>query len=290
MEWDEAKDGSTQVNGTRVNGTQVNGTTWDPKQYVRFGDYRDRPFFDLTARIGAQQPRRVVDLGCGPGNLTAALARRWPAAQVLGLDTSARMIDAAQSVAGAENAPGNLSFALADISGWTPDPDTDVVVSNAALQWVPGHAALLTSWLRALNPGAWLAVQVPGNFRSPSHALMRDVADSERWRALLAGVLRHDDDAGEPVDYLQLLLDAGCAADIWETTYYQLLTGERPVLEWVRGTALRPVLDSLGAADAADFERTYAPLLEKAYPKSDHGTVFPFRRIFMVGQKKGGQL
>ncbi|MDQ6740422.1 MAG: methyltransferase domain-containing protein, partial [Actinomycetota bacterium] len=213
---------------------------WDPRQYVRFGDYRDRAFYDLTARIGAQQPRRVVDLGCGPGNLTAALARRWPGAQVLGLDSSPQMIKAAQTALDAPT-PGNLSFALADIAGWMPEPDTDVVVSNAALQWVPGHETLIAFWLRALRPGAWLAVQVPGNFRSPSHALMREVADSERWRALLAGVLRHDAAVGEPGDYLQLLLDGGSAADIWETTYHQLLTGKRPVLEWVRGTALRPV-------------------------------------------------
>ncbi len=265
------------------------GTTtpvWDPEQYARFGDQRDRPFFDLTARIGAQQPRRVVDLGCGSGTLTASLARRWPGAQVVGLDSSAQMIRATQQIVAAPDAPQNLSFALVDIAAWKPEPDTDVLVSNAALQWVPGHQSLIAAWLRALNPGSWLAVQVPGNFRSPSHALMRDVAASERWRHALAGVLRHEDAVGEPGDYLRLLLDSGCAADVWETTFHQVLTGERPVLNWVRGTALRPILGALGEADAAEFEETYAALLAGAYPRTVHGTIFPFRRIFAVAQKR----
>ncbi len=258
---------------------------WDPEQYVRFGDHRDRPFFDLTARIGALQPRRVVDLGCGPGTLTASLARRWPGAQVVGLDSSSQMIQAAQQIVDAPDAPENLSFALADIAGWIPEPDTDVLVSNAALQWVPGHQTLIVAWLRALNPGSWLAVQVPGNFRSPSHALMRDVAASERWQHALAGVLRHEDAIGEPGDYLRLLLDSGCAADVWETTFHQVLTGKRPVLDWVRGTGLRPILGALGETDAAEFEETYAALLAGAYPATGHGTIFPFRRIFAVAQK-----
>ncbi|MCY0905243.1 trans-aconitate 2-methyltransferase [Arthrobacter sp. H14-L1] len=262
---------------------------WDPEQYVRFGDHRDRPFFDLTARIGAQQPRLVVDLGCGPGTLTASLALRWPGARVVGVDSSVQMIQAAQRICHAPDAPKNLSFALGDIAGWMPEPDTDVLVSNAALQWVPGHQTLLAAWLRALNPGSWLAVQVPGNFRSPSHALMRDVATSERWQHALAGVLRDEDTVGEPDDYLRLLLDSGCAADVWESTFQQVLTGERPVLDWVRGTALRPILAALGEADAAEFEETYAALLAGAYPTTAQGTIFPFRRIFAVAQKRAAE-
>ncbi|HEY8295001.1 MAG TPA: trans-aconitate 2-methyltransferase [Micrococcaceae bacterium] len=256
---------------------------WDPVKYVEFGDYRDRPFFDLTGRVRMAAPRRVVDLGCGPGNLTAALARRWPDAQVLGLDSSAPMIERALAL---PDAPDNLSFALADIAEWSPQDGTDVVVSNAALQWVPGHRDLMASWLRALEPGAWLAVQVPGNFSSPSHALMRQLAESDRWRGRLSGVLRHDDAVAEPTDYLRLLLDAGCKADAWETTYLQLLQGEHPVLDWVRGTGLRPVLAALDPAAAGDFEAEYAARLAEAYPPDGRGTVFPFRRIFCVGQRK----
>jgi trans-aconitate 2-methyltransferase len=257
---------------------------WDPTKYVQFGDYRDRPYFDLTARIHADAPRRVVDLGCGPGNLTATLAERWPGAEVVGLDSSPEML--AQSGAYAGQA-ANLSFSLADIAGWTPSGGTDVVVTNAALQWVPGHREMLPRWLAALRPGAWFALQVPGNFSSPSHTLMRALAESEAWSGRLAGVLRHDDAVGEPADYLNIMLDAGCDADAWETTYQQLLPGANPVLEWVRGTGLRPVLAALSPEEAREFEAEYSARLTGAYPAGAHGTLFPFRRIFAVARKRG---
>ena len=232
---------------------------WEPAKYVQFSDFRDRPFFDLTSRIAAQNPSTVVDLGCGPGNLTATLAARWPEAAVLGIDSSEAMITTARP------APG-LRFELGDIAQWSPDKDTDVVVSNAALQWVPGHRELMSGWLAALRPGAWLGVQVPGNFGAPSHVLMRELAESARWRDRLEGVLRHDDAVGEPSEYHELFIRGGAQVDAWETTYSQLLTGENPVLEWVRGTGLRPVLAALGPADSVDFEREYAALLAEAYP------------------------
>ncbi|MHC6594682.1 trans-aconitate 2-methyltransferase [Arthrobacter sp. C152] len=257
---------------------------WDPAKYVQFGDYRDRPFFDLTARIRAEQPARVVDLGCGPGNLTATLAARWPGAQVVGLDSSADMLAKAAQLAAAVP---SLRFEQGDIAGWMPAPGTEVVVSNAALQWVPGHQELIRVWLEALRPGAWFAMQVPGNFNAPSHALMRQLAASQRWAAKLEGVLRGGESVGEPADYLGILLDAGCTADAWETSYQQLLPGADPVLEWVRGTALRPVMAALTAVEAAVFEAEYAAALRDAYPPGNHGTVFPFRRIFAVGQKQG---
>ena len=258
---------------------------WDPATYVQFGDYRNRPFFDLTARIHADQPLRVVDLGCGPGNLTATLAQRWPGARVLGLDSSAEMLAKAASLAEEES---SLQFEQADIADWMPAPETDVVVSNAALQWVPGHQDMMRRWLEALRPGAWFAMQVPGNFNAPSHSLMRELASSDEWAARLDGVLRGGESVGEPADYLGLLLDAGCAADAWETTYQQVLPGPDPVLDWVRGTALRPVLAALGDGDARRFETEYAAALRDAYPRGVHGTVFPFRRIFAVGRKAGG--
>jgi len=257
---------------------------WDPAKYVQFGDYRNRPFFDLTARIQAEDPVQVVDLGCGPGNLTATLAERWPGARVVGVDSSAEMLAKAAPLA--VEIP-NLSFEQADIAGWMPTARTDVVVSNAALQWVPGHQDMMRRWLAALRPGAWFAVQVPGNFNAPSHALMRELAASDRWASKLAGVLRGGESVGEPGDYLGILLDAGWAADVWETSYQQVLTGTDPVLEWVRGTGLRPVLAALEETDAKRFESEYAAALREAYPRAADGTVFPFRRIFAVGRKAG---
>ncbi|MDR6416060.1 trans-aconitate 2-methyltransferase [Pseudarthrobacter sulfonivorans] len=255
---------------------------WDPLKYVEFGDYRDRPFFDLTGRIHTDQPHQVVDLGCGPGNLTATLAQRWPQAQVVGLDSSAEMLAKAATQA---TTHAGLSFSLADIADWTPPAETDVVVTNAALQWVPGHQELLAGWLAALKPGAWFGMQVPGNFNAPSHVLMRELASSARWSPQLEGVLRGGESVGEPADYLRIMLDAGCTADAWETTYQQVLTGTDPVLDWVRGTALRPVLAVLSDGEGPAFESEYAAALRAAYPGTPHGTVFPFRRIFAVAQK-----
>ncbi len=257
---------------------------WDPVKYVQFGDYRNRPFFDLTARILAGHPAKVVDLGCGPGNLTATLSDRWPGADVVGVDSSAEMLAKAARLA--QEHP-SLRFEQADIAEWTPSPDTDVVVSNAALQWVPGHQDMLRGWLAALGPGAWFALQVPGNFDAPSHALMRELASSAPWADKLGGVLRGGESVGEPGDYLGIMLDAGYAADVWETSYQQVLPGPDPVLEWVRGTGLRPVLAALAEDDAKRFEAEYAAALRDAYPRGPHGTVFPFRRIFAVGRRDG---
>src|SRR6476661_4925494 len=152
---------------------------WDAGQYLRFGGERARPFFDLVAQVGATGPQYVADLGCGPGNLTAALARRWPGATVVGVDNSPEMIDAAQ-VTAAREAP-NLSFALGDVWEWRPEHPVDVLVCNAVLQWVPGHDELLLRWADLLAPGGWLAFQLPGNFDQPSHAIVKELAAAPRW-------------------------------------------------------------------------------------------------------------
>jgi trans-aconitate 2-methyltransferase len=255
---------------------------WDPQQYSRYAHYRARPFHDLVARIGASDPRRVVDLGCGSGELTAELAARWPDATVSGLDSSPEMIERAR--AGAAAASG-IDLHVGDVTQWRIPTDCDVVVSNAVLQWVPTHRELLRRWAAALPTGGWLAVQVPGNFASPSHSLMRELAESPRWARQCGGVLRHADAVDSPQDYAGLLLGAGLAVDAWETTYLHVLHGSDPVLEWVRGTGLRPVLAALNAADAATFEAEYAAALRESYPPTEHGTVFGFRRIFAVAHK-----
>lgn len=249
---------------------------WDPAQYGRYADERSRPFHELVARIGAERPARVVDLGCGDGGLTATLAERWPAAAVLGVDSSESMLAAAASRAGPR-----LRFARCSIENWRPGGPVDVLVSNAALQWVPDHAAHLPRLVDALAPGGWLAVQVPGNWAAPSHALLASLRGSPRWRDRLGG------GAGpwpDPTDYVRVLAGLGCTVDAWETTYAHVLTGPDPVLEWVRGTALRPVLARLSPAEAASFEAEYGAALRDAYPARPYGTVVPFRRIFAVAR------
>ncbi|MBD7994064.1 trans-aconitate 2-methyltransferase [Arthrobacter sp. Sa2CUA1] len=255
---------------------------WDPAKYTQFSSHRDRPFFDLVARIGAEDPGWVADLGCGTGVLTATLAERWPEASVTGLDSSPDMVRQARALAGGPEGP---SFTLGSIRDWETPSGPGVLVSNAALQWVPGHEELLEHWAKKLDPGSWLAVQVPGNFGGLSHVLMRELAQSPRWATALAGVLRGEDSVSEPEQYLELLIGAGLSADVWETSYQQLLTGENPVLDWVRGTALRPVMAALAAEDYAAFEAEYGQLLRRAYPAKSWGTIFPFRRIFMVARK-----
>ena len=251
---------------------------WDPDKYLDYADLRARPFHDLVSRIGASSSRRVVDLGCGPGNLTVSLRERWPSAVLECGDRSPEMVAAARA--------RGLDAALLDVRDWTPAPDTAVVVSNAVLQWVPDHSALLRRWAAALPSGAWLAIQVPGNFTAPSHALTRQLAASPAWSSRLAdAVLREDDAVSSPLEYANLLADAGCGVDAWETTYVQPLRGANAVLEWITGTALRPVRAALPDAEWEQFRAELAPLLEAAYPtRADGTTWFEFRRVFIVAQ------
>jgi len=260
------------------------GAVWDPGQYLRHADHRTRPFHDLVARIPAERPRRVVDLGCGPGNATAVLRRRWPEARITGLDDSAEMLAGA-----ARYADERLDFVLGDIRAYTPEDGTDVVLSNAALQWVPGHAELFPRWVAALPSGGVLAFQVPGNFDAPSHRILAELRTSPRWRDRLGGEGADRSAAVlEPAEYLERLTALGCEADVWETTYLHLLAGSdpatHPVLDWVKGTALRPVLTALADDPEAreEFLAEYAARLDVAYPAGPHGTLLPFRRIFAV--------
>lgn len=251
---------------------------WDPEKYLDYADLRARPFHDLVSRIGVTSPRRVVDLGCGPGNLTASLRERWPSAVLECGDSSPEMVAAARA--------RGLDAALLDVRDWTPEPDTDVVVSNAVLQWVPDHEELLRRWAASLPSGAYLAIQVPGNFNAPSHALTRELAASPAWASRLAEVvLREDDAVLSPLGYANLLADAGCGVDAWETTYVQPLRGPSPVLEWITGTALRPVRAALSDAEWERFRAELTPLLDKAYPPRPDGTTwFEFRRVFVVAR------
>ncbi|GAA3191375.1 MULTISPECIES: trans-aconitate 2-methyltransferase [Streptomyces] len=265
--------------------------TWDPQQYLRHAAHRSRPFHDLLARIpelpARGRPARIADLGCGPGNVTTLLAGRWPDAHITGLDSSPQMLAEAAALAGPTPGGGRLDFAAADAADWTPAERFDLIVSNAALQWVPNHPESFGRWLDALTPGGTFAFQVPGNFTAPSHALLGELCEAPQWRDRLADKGRRYVHILQPADYLDLLADLGCTADVWETTYVQLLQGEDPVLDWVKGTALRPVLTALADDPPAreEFLAQYRDLLRKAYPTGRHGTAFPFRRIFAVARR-----
>lgn len=255
----------------------MTATSWDPTLYLSFDDHRSRPFHDLLARVGASAPRRVVDLGCGPGHLTGLLAARWPEAELTALDSSAEMVEAARE--------RGIDAERADVVDWMPAPDTDVVVTNAVLQWVPAHPRLLPRWLAALPADAWFALQVPGNFGAPSHTLVRELLDQPRWRGAVD--LRGEDAVLEPGSYAELLSGSGAEVDVWETTYLHRLSGADPVLDWISGTALRPVRDALSDADYAEFRLELGPRLRAAYPRrTDGSTWFPFRRVFAVAHTR----
>lgn len=254
---------------------------WDPAQYGLFDDERSRAFFDLISRVRAEAPAYVVDLGCGTGSLTATLAERWPRGQIEGVDSSAEMMVEARD----REAPPRLRFTLRDIREWRPHRPVDVLISNAALQWVPEHVALLSSWIEALSWGGWLAFQVPGNDRSPSHVLLGELRNSARWHDRV-GTATDDPRVLEPEEYLDRLARLGCRVDAWETTYLHVLLGDDPVLEWVKGSVLRPVLSRLEADEQDEFLAEYAALLRAAYPSREFGTVLPFRRLFVVAQRR----
>jgi trans-aconitate 2-methyltransferase len=260
------------------------GYRWDPVQYDRYADERGRPFAELVARLRVRDPRRIVDLGCGPGSLTRSLADRWPDAQVLGVDSSIDMISAAEPL----KVPDRVEFVVADVRGWRPDTEIDIVVANAVLQWVPGHVGLLAGMAGWLAPGGAVAFQVPDNFAEPSHTIVRELRTSPRWRDRLGDGADRGIGVEAPGTYLRALVEAGLEPDVWQSEYLHVLRGEDAVLEWITGTALRPVLSALADDEAAteDFLAECGALLREAYPKQEYGTVFPFRRTFAVGSRR----
>jgi trans-aconitate 2-methyltransferase len=258
--------------------------TWDPRRYLAYADERGRPFVELLARVGADTAATVVDLGCGPGNLTRLLAERWSGARVSGIDSSPEMIDAARA-----SVPG-IAFEVGDLRGWVSTASSggaDVIVSNATLQWVPGHLDLLPALVGAVAPEGWLAFQVPGNYDQPSHTIRAELAAEPAYAAHTADVATPD--AHDAATYLAALSGHGCTVDAWETTYLHVLHGEDPVFAWVSGTGARPTLQALDAADPRlrqRFEEEFRRRLRAAYPDTGHGVVLPFRRVFVVAHKE----
>lgn len=254
--------------------------SWDAELYLRFADERTQPARDLVARIALENPRRIVDLGCGPGNSTELLRERWPQASILGIDNSPEMIAAARAKHPRE------SWELADAATWAAVPPCDLVFSNAALQWVPHHERLFPHLWAQVAAGGALAVQMPAHFDSPIHRLLLDVASTPRWRestspAATAIVVR------DPTFYYELLQPLATRLELWETTYHHVLAGHAAILEWMRGTGLRPFLEALtDEGQRREFEGLVLRGVRGGYPvQSDGRVLFPFRRIFLVAYR-----
>ena len=246
--------------------------TWNPHQYLKFADERSRPCRDLAARVEVAAPRRIIDLGCGPGNSAEVLSARWPEAAIAGLDSSAAMIDAARA------ASPQCEWRIGEIATWAAGDDRfDVVFSNAALQWVDAHAAIFPQLLSRVCEGGALAVQVPGNYKEPQHQLMREVAT--RFGLQVSGWRTHDLDF-----YYDALAPHSARLDLWATEYLHVLPNVEAVVEWYKGTGLRPYLDALGSEEDRDrFLGEYLEGLRAIYaPQADGAVLFPFRRIFIV--------
>ena len=258
---------------------------WQPAQYLQFGE-RLRPAVDLLARIPLEHPRTIVDLGCGAGNVTRLLSERWPDAHIVGVDSSPEMLDEARAATAGDT---RYQFVTADLATWEPDAPVDLVYSNAALHWLPGHAALFSRVAAMVAPGGVLAVQMPDNFRAPSHTTIADIARSERWRARLGPIVREPPVAAA-ADYLQWLAPVTKGVDIWLTEYLQVLPprkdGEHPVAAWTKATWLVPFMAALDERERVEFLQEYMRQLAGAYPaRADGTTLFPFRRLFIIANR-----
>jgi trans-aconitate 2-methyltransferase len=253
--------------------------TWNPLEYLKFAGYRLRPALDLLAPISLDSPRAVYDLGCGPGNITRLLGERWPGAAVTGVDSSSEML-----VRASQEAP-DVTLLLADIGQWSPPAPADLLFSNATMHWLDDHQRLLPRLVAQLAPGGVLAVQMPCNRDAPCHLLIDAAASDGPWRLRLSQVRPIFRSVESAEAYYRILAPLARRVDIWETEYLHVLEGDNPVLEWTKGTALRPYLDVLDEPDRGAFLATYAARVSAAYPKQPDGhTLLPFNRIFLIAQ------
>jgi trans-aconitate 2-methyltransferase len=272
--------------------------TWSAKQYLGFEDERTRPVRDLLGALPAVEARVAVDIGCGPGNSTELLAARFPDAAISGLDSSADMIAAAR-----KRLP-QIPFDVVDIEAWIrldtaraagpavrpPAPaarapgSVDVILANAVLQWVPDHAALFPALAARLAPGGILAAQMPDNLDEPAQRLMRELAADGPWSGKLTAAARTRVPIGGADWYYKLLRSSCAKVDVWRTTYYHPLAGgENAIVEWFKGSGLRPFLEPLDSAERAAYLTRYTAAIMGAYPALGDGTVLlPFPRLFIV--------
>lgn len=251
---------------------------WKPDLYLKFEDERTRPPRDLLAQIPLTHPRRVVDIGCGPGNSTELLVERWPDADVLGIDSSPAMVRKA-----GERLPA-ARFEQADIASWQPPEGTQVLFGNAVFQWVPDHPAVLARLIEALPDGGVLAVQLPDNVNEPSHRLMVEAAEAGPWAARIAGASR--DVLPSPAEYYNRLKPLCRRLDIWHSIYNHPLDGAAAIAEWFKSTGLRTFLDPLDETERAAYLADYTARIAKAYPERFDGKVLlRFPRLFIVAVK-----
>ncbi len=255
-------------------------TGWDPAQYLKFEDQRMRPAIDLIGRIALDGPGDVVDLGCGAGNITRLLAQRFPERKILGVDSSPEMLAKARALL------PEARFVEADVARFVPPAPPALIFSNAALHWLDDHAALFPALLGRLARGGVLAVQMPRNHGAPSHTAMVEASQTPRLRDKLAPLLRPSPVASPGV-YYGLLAPHAAHVELWETEYLHVLEGESPVVEWTKGTALRPLLAALDAGERDELLEGYTRRIAAAYPPGPDGkTLFPFRRLFLVARAR----
>ncbi len=251
-------------------------TVWNPSQYLQFSGERLQPALDLMARISLENPATIVDLGCGPGNVTAILAERFPKARIQGIDSSPEMLAKASEIKG-------IDWREENVAGWRPENPPSLIYSNAALHWIPDHENLFTRLLGLLAPGGQLAVQIPRNHLAATHTAIAAAVQSGPWMEKLSPLLRPSN-VQEPAFYYDLLAPLSQHLSLWQTEYVHILDGENPVLEWTMGTALKRFLDALDdPQESGEFLNTYGRLVAAAYPRRPDGkTLLPFRRLFMV--------
>lgn len=253
---------------------------WSAKQYLKFADERTRAARDLLAQVPLSDPQLIYDVGCGPGNSTALLAAAYPKAEIIGVDNSPDML------ATARTALKDRQFIEGDLSIWRTDRRADLVFANAVFQWVPGHVGVLREFVEDLKEGGVLAVQMPHNLGEPSHLLMRETAEEGPWRAKLVDASQARDLLPPARIYYEALKPVAKRVDIWETAYYHPLDGAPAIMEWLKGTGLRPFLDPLDANEKTAFLALYEKKIAAAYPQAGDGkSLLRFPRLFIVAQR-----
>ncbi|PPJ47358.1 trans-aconitate 2-methyltransferase [Rhizobium sp. KAs_5_22] len=254
---------------------------WSATQYLKFEEERTRPARDLLAQVPLGTARHVYDLGCGPGNSTELLIERFGTEAVAGLDSDADMLEKARA-----RLPGT-AFVEADLSTWRPEAPADLLYANAVLQWLPDHLTLMESLIDHLAPGGVLAVQMPDNLDEPTHLLMEETGAAGPWVPAFAGGRLRRARLPSPAAYLERLSATAARVDVWHTIYYHPMANAEAIVEWVKGTGLRPYLDAAGKDHAEAFLTDYTARIRKAYPPMTDGRVLlRFPRLFVVAVKR----